>query len=999
MALTSTQQALLLFKKLMYKGSANPAFDFFEEPKNARQAVLADQVWQQSADIPSTAPGASVGVVDKFSDLVLTALAGTSNRAYYHASLIDAIPFNFGDGTSYNYTVKDSLGTVIPFGTGDWVVDPDAGTLTFYGTVPANMPPTISFWRYTGTKGVGSGVGGGGGSTTTPAGPIGLLAWTLDSNAPVESTSGGVDLLAFEYLSSQEIWTTLVVPPNYTAGTQVNLVGALFATTATSGKVKFKATTYLMRPGTTVLGTFTDTHTSANAEVTVSGTPSQITQVGAIDLTDASGQVNATALQAGDVLIVKLIRDSAGESASAAADANLFRSSLEGDFGLAAGGGSSGDGGSFVWRLYSNAPTPAVPSGADVLDFDYLSSQEIWGQVVVPDAYTAGSQILLSGGAFAITATSGKVKFKATTTLIRPGTTVLGTYPNTYVSTNAEVTAAAVASRATSVGSIDLTNASGEINAVPVQAGDILFIKLIRDTAGESASAAADARLFQRSMTVDFALGATTTSGGVGLLDWTQDSNAPVEGDSAGVELYDFDYLSEQELWVHVTVPPNYVAGSQVSLVGGAFATTASSGKVLFRATTYLARQASTVLGTYANTYTSTNAEVTVSGTPSQVTAIGDIDLTNAAGEINSVPLQAGDLLLIKLVRKTSSESSPAAADARLFRTSLAADFGLTFEGTGTDPISVDNTSVEFFAGVLRVKPLGITTAKLASGAVTGPKINASAVDGATLEHTGAVLRVKAAGIQSTHLAAGVGTPPGAILMWTTENAPTGWLMCNGALVSRTTYAALFAAVSTQFGAGDGSTTFNLPDLRGAFVRGGMNGATGEVGGSGTASSNQATFTGHGFKRTGLRVRMTSGALTGLSAGTDYYIIYVDANTLSFATTLSNAFTGTKVTISGANSAGITQWEDPDTGSRLGPSGGGSTIGGIQEDDFKSHNHGGGAHTHSYTAPGSAGGAGGGVPTGTTVGGTTGSSGTIITTQGGNDTRPRNVMLNYIIKT
>jgi len=50
--------------------------------------------------------------------------------------------------------------------------------------------------------------------------------------------------------------------------------------------------------------------------------------------------------------------------------------------------------------------------------------------------------------------------------------------------------------------------------------------------------------------------------------------------------------------------------------------------------------------------------------------------------------------------------------------------------------------------------------------------------------------------------------------MWPTATAPTGFLLCNGAAVSRTTYAALFAIVGTIFGAGDGSTTFTLPDYR-----------------------------------------------------------------------------------------------------------------------------------------------------------------------------------------
>jgi microcystin-dependent protein len=52
------------------------------------------------------------------------------------------------------------------------------------------------------------------------------------------------------------------------------------------------------------------------------------------------------------------------------------------------------------------------------------------------------------------------------------------------------------------------------------------------------------------------------------------------------------------------------------------------------------------------------------------------------------------------------------------------------------------------------------------------------------------------------------------------NSAPTGWLKANGAAVSRTTYAALFTAIGTTYGVGDGSTTFNLPDLRGEFPRG-----------------------------------------------------------------------------------------------------------------------------------------------------------------------------------
>lgn len=62
--------------------------------------------------------------------------------------------------------------------------------------------------------------------------------------------------------------------------------------------------------------------------------------------------------------------------------------------------------------------------------------------------------------------------------------------------------------------------------------------------------------------------------------------------------------------------------------------------------------------------------------------------------------------------------------------------------------------------------------------------------------------------------------PSGMVSMFGNSTAPSGWLECNGAAVSRTTYSDLFANISTTFGAGDGTTTFNLPELRGEFIRG-----------------------------------------------------------------------------------------------------------------------------------------------------------------------------------
>ena len=112
-----------------------------------------------------------------------------------------------------------------------------------------------------------------------------------------------------------------------------------------------------------------------------------------------------------------------------------------------------------------------------------------------------------------------------------------------------------------------------------------------------------------------------------------------------------------------------------------------------------------------------------------------------------------------------------------------------------------------------------VTAVKLASSSVTSDKIASGAVT-------------------SDKIASGAAIPAGAVMSFAMNTAPTGWLACNGAAVSRSTYSALFSAVSTTYGAGDGSTTFNLPDLRGYFVRGSGTNSDGTA--AGTFGAKQA---------------------------------------------------------------------------------------------------------------------------------------------------------------
>jgi len=86
----------------------------------------------------------------------------------------------------------------------------------------------------------------------------------------------------------------------------------------------------------------------------------------------------------------------------------------------------------------------------------------------------------------------------------------------------------------------------------------------------------------------------------------------------------------------------------------------------------------------------------------------------------------------------------------------------------------------------------------------------------------GQMLQTNGSGALSFTTVAGV--PTGAVFCMAVATVPSGYLECNGAAVSRTTYAVLFAVIGTQYGVGNGSSTFNLPDLRGEFVRGFDNG-------------------------------------------------------------------------------------------------------------------------------------------------------------------------------
>jgi len=184
-------------------------------------------------------------------------------------------------------------------------------------------------------------------------------------------------------------------------------------------------------------------------------------------------------------------------------------------------------------------------------------------------------------------------------------------------------------------------------------------------------------------------------------------------------------------------------------------------------------------------------------------------------------------------------------------------------------------------AAVTEIKPNvtdgGVVTATLADDAVTAAKIADDAVGAAAVADNSigaSAINISGNGASGQAVVSdGDGSfsyqsnivPSGALMPYAGASAPTGFLLCDGSAVSRSTYATLFAALDNGniYGAGDGSSTFNLPDLRGRVVAGqddmggssadnltnqsgGLNGDTlGATGGSETQALTEANLAAH----------------------------------------------------------------------------------------------------------------------------------------------------------
>jgi microcystin-dependent protein len=288
--------------------------------------------------------------------------------------------------------------------------------------------------------------------------------------------------------------------------------------------------------------------------------------------------------------------------------------------------------------------------------------------------------------------------------------------------------------------------------------------------------------------------------------------------------------------------------------------------------------------------------------------------------------------------------------------------------------------------------------------------------------------------------------PPGALLAYASSTTPSGWLLCDGSAVSRTTYADLFAAISTTWGTGDGSTTFNVPDLRGQFLRGYDSRATTTSQDttliSGITTNTSTTISGIN-STTYLFVGMPISG-TGIPSGATIATKSTNSITISAAATASSSTVGTGATTNGSATITMASTSTLSVGQAISgtgiPTGAyitniynsttayissnatatntgltftlgtaitvGRTFAGAQIDAYATHNHGVNdpSHTHTFTGTYLANNGGGsGAIMSQTGTFTTNSNTTGLTVNnsytGNTETRPKNYAVLYIIKT
>ena len=312
-------------------------------------------------------------------------------------------------------------------------------------------------------------------------------------------------------------------------------------------------------------------------------------------------------------------------------------------------------------------------------------------------------------------------------------------------------------------------------------------------------------------------------------------------------------------------------------------------------------------------------------------TTVGSVDEAN----LGLLPRAGGTMTGQLLGDDGSAAGSPAYAfdndtDTGMFRSGANT---IGFSTAGTARVSISNAGLDMTNALpIRFQDSSgapFVALKAPASVSSNVTFTLPAADGSA----GEFLKTDGSGNLSFSIVQGV--PSGAVFCIAVATVPSGYLECNGAAVSRTTYAALFAVIGEQYGAGNGSSTFNIPDLRGEFIRGFDNGRGVDNNRSiASSQSDQNDQHSHGFSMTA-STRSLTGTVTKI------------AETYNASGAASGVFTKTSGIMAAATPASTDS----------------SPSGGFSMDA---------SHTHSVSGS--------------------------INNQGGNESRPRNIAMMYVIK-
>jgi microcystin-dependent protein len=305
-------------------------------------------------------------------------------------------------------------------------------------------------------------------------------------------------------------------------------------------------------------------------------------------------------------------------------------------------------------------------------------------------------------------------------------------------------------------------------------------------------------------------------------------------------------------------------SGANVTIANGdgaiIFADGAGSGAAVTSLSALFPNADTTGAGTFASLAVD---NITIDGTEIDLSS-GDLTL-DVAGNIvldadgGTVKVSDGGTEILNITNSSSDVIIKPVVDAKdiIFQ-----------QRDGTEVARIeDNATFNVVTGKLAINATAVSSTAaelnlLDGDTSVGSSITVADADGVVVNDGGTMKTIPASDIK-TYASGNSLVPSGALMPYAGASAPTGFLLCHGQAVSRTTYSDLFSAISTTYGSGDGSSTFTLPDLRGRVVAGqddmggasanrltdqtgGLNGDTlGDTGGSETHTLTTAQMPAH----------------------------------------------------------------------------------------------------------------------------------------------------------